>query len=113
VIGDGELALDYLFCTGIYAERDAYDLPTLILLDLNLSKIDGLIVLKQVRANEKTKFLPVVILTSSKEDIDVLSAYDCGANSYVRKPVDFIQFTEAINHLGLYRLVINEPPHAL
>lgn len=110
VAEDGEEALDYLFCTGAYAERDSSELPTLVLLDLKLPKIDGLEVLKRVRSNDKTRRLPVVIMTSSKEDIDVASAYDNGANSYVRKPVDFNQFAEAINHLGLYWLVINEPP---
>jgi len=113
VVGDGELALDYLFCNGNYADRDKRDMPALILLDLNLPKIDGLSVLKQIRENPKTKLLPIVILTSSKEDIDLATAYDNGANSYIRKPVDFNQFSEAIKCLGLYWLVINEPPPVL
>jgi len=113
VVGDGELALDYLFCNGNYADRDKRDMPALILLDLNLPKIDGLSVLKQIRENPKTKLLPIVILTSSKEDIDLATAYDNGANSYIRKPVDFNQFSEAIKCLGLYWLVINEAPPVL
>lgn len=110
VVEDGAEALEYLFCTGKYAERDNCDLPTVVLLDLKLPKVDGLEVLKRVRANEKTKRLPIVIMTSSREDVDLAAAYDFGANSYVRKPVDFNQFAEAVNHLGLYWLVINEPP---
>jgi two-component system response regulator len=109
-VEDGEEALDYLFCTGAFAGRDINDIPTVVLLDLKLPKIDGLEVLKRIRANAKTHRLPVVVMTSSKEDIDVASAYDNGANSYIRKPVDFNQFVVAVNHLGLYWLVINEPP---
>ncbi len=110
VVEDGEEAMNYLFCTGKYSARDINDLPTVVLLDLKLPKIDGLTILKNIRSHPKTKRLPVVVLTSSKEDIDVASSYDNGANSYIRKPVDFNQFAEAINHLGLYWLVINEPP---
>ena len=110
VAEDGTEALDYLFCTGRHAERDPYDLPTVVLLDLKLPKVDGMEVLKQIRLNEMTRRLPIVVMTSSMEDVDVASAYDNGANSYIRKPVDFHQFAEAVNHLGLYWLVINEPP---
>jgi CheY-like chemotaxis protein len=110
VVRDGVEALDYLFGTGIYADRDTSLIPAVILLDLKLPKIDGLEVLRRVRADEQTRLLPVVILTSSKEQQDVVNSYQFGANSYVRKPVDFVQFSEAINHLGLYWLILNEPP---
>jgi two-component system response regulator len=110
VADDGVEALDYLFCTGTYADRDICDLPTVVLLDLKLPKVGGIDVLKQIRSHEITKRLPVVIMTSSKEDVDIASAYDNGANSYVHKPVDFNQFSNAVNQLGLYWLVINEPP---
>jgi DNA-binding response OmpR family regulator len=102
--------LDYIFGKGIYANRDISQLPTLILLDLKLPKVSGLEVLKRIRAAEIIKRLPVVILTSSKEDEDVAASYDLGVNSYIRKPIDFNQFVEAIKYLGLYWLVINEPP---
>jgi CheY-like chemotaxis protein len=107
---DGAEALDYLFGTGAYAGRDTSVMPQVILLDLKLPKIDGLGVLKRLRDDERTKLLPVVVLTSSKEDKDLNESYRLGANSYIRKPVDFIQFTEAIKQLGLYWLVLNEPP---
>ena len=110
VAEDGQEALDYIFGNGKYADRDISQIPTLILLDLKLPKIDGLEVLRRVRATEKIKRLPVVILTSSKEEQDIAASYDLGVNSYIRKPVDFNQFAEAIKHLGLYWLVINEPP---
>jgi two-component system response regulator len=110
VARDGEEALDYLFGTGPYAGRDPKDAPTVVLLDLKLPKIDGLEVLRRIRANENTKFTPVIILTSSKEEGDRLQGYALGVNSYVVKPVDFNQFSEAINYLGLYWLVLNEPP---
>lgn len=110
VAEDGQEALDYIFGNGIYANRDISQLPTLILLDLKLPKVSGLEVLKRIRAAEIIKRLPVVILTSSKEDEDVAASYDLGVNSYIRKPIDFNQFVEAIKYLGLYWLVINEPP---
>ena len=110
VAKDGVEALDYLFGTGMYAGRDVKDMPVVILLDLKLPKIDGLEVLKSIRQNEFTKLLPVVILTSSVEEKDKINGYRLGANSYVRKPVDFNQLSEAMKFLGLYWLVWNEPP---
>lgn len=110
VARDGEEALDYLFGTGVYAGRDLRDTPTVVLLDLKLPKVDGLEVLRRLRANEHTRFTPVVILTSSKEEGDRLQGYKLGVNSYVVKPVDFSQFSDAIKYLGLYWLVLNEPP---
>jgi CheY-like chemotaxis protein len=110
VVRDGAEALDYLFGTGAYAGRDTLDLPQVTLLDLKLPKVDGLEVLHRLRADPRTRMLPVVILTSSKEEQDLINAYSIGANSYVRKPVDFNQFVEAIGQLGLYWLVLNEPP---
>jgi two-component system response regulator len=107
---DGEEALDYLFGTGTYAGRDVGVLPQVVLLDLKLPKIDGLEVLQRVRADPRTKRLPVVVLTSSKEEQDLIESYDLGANSYVRKPVDFDQFVDSVKHLQLYWLVLNEPP---
>ena len=110
VIDDGQEALDFLFGTGQYAGRDITRLPTLILLDIKLPRVDGLEVLRKIRSCELTRRLPVVILTSSKEEQDVATSYDLGVNSYIRKPVDFAQFVSAIEHLGLYWLVMNEPP---
>jgi two-component system response regulator len=107
---DGVAALDYLFCQGSFASRDTKDNPRLILLDLKLPKLDGLQVLARLRSDERTKLVPVVILTSSKEDQDLISGYKSGANSYVRKPVDFNQFVEAVRQIGLYWLIINESP---
>ena len=112
VAHDGAEALDYLFGRGAYAQRDLTETPQVILLDLKLPKVDGLEVLRQIRADECTRFLPVVILTTSKEEQDMLDSYSLGANSYIRKPVDFIQFTEAVRQLGLYWLVLNEAPPA-
>jgi len=111
VVRDGAEALDFLFCNGSYSGRDPEDLPSVVLLDLKLPKVDGLEVLRRVRADERTEFLPVVILTSSDEQRDLVESYRSGANSYVRKPVEFDQFTEAVQQLGLYWLLMNEPPH--
>lgn len=108
VVRDGVEALDYLFARGVYADRALAALPQLILLDLKLPKLDGLEVLKALRGDERTKLLPVVILTSSLEEQDLIQGYSFGANSYVRKPVDFIQFSDAVRQLGLYWLVLNE-----
>jgi len=110
VAQDGVEALDYLFGTGAHAGRDPGILPAVVLLDLKLPKVDGLEVLRRVRNDERTKLLPVVILTSSKEEQDLAQGYSLGANSYIRKPVDFAQFMEAVRQLGLYWLVLNEPP---
>lgn len=105
---DGVEALDYLFGTGKYEGRDPADLPQVVMLDLKLPKIDGLQVLRQLRANENTRRLPVVVFTSSSEEEDMMKSYDLGANSYVRKPVDFEQFSEATRQLGMYWLLLNE-----
>ena len=110
VVRDGAEALDYLFGAGSYADRDMTVMPQLILLDLKLPKIDGLEVLRRVRGNEKTRLLPVVVLTSSSEEQDMIESYSLGANSYIRKPVDFNRFSEAVKNLGLYWLVLNESP---
>jgi len=110
VAKDGQEALDYLFGTGAYAGRDVAQLPAIILLDLKLPKIDGLEVLQHIRADARTRRVPVVILTSSKLEKDVAAGYDLGVNSYIRKPVDFVQFAAAIEQLGLYWLLLNESP---
>ncbi len=110
VARDGAEALEYLFAAGKHAARDVKDLPQVMLLDLKLPKVDGLEVLRRVRTDERTRLLPVVILTSSKEDRDVISSYRLGANSYVRKPVSFDEFLEAARALGLYWLLINQAP---
>jgi two-component system response regulator len=110
VARDGVEALDYLFGEGSYAGRDTYELPQVVLLDLKLPKLDGLGVLRRLRADNRTKLLPIVILTSSNEEQDRMNSYGLGANSYVRKPVDFDQFVVAATQLGLYWLVLNQPP---
>ena len=111
VVRDGAEALDYLFGQGEYADHNPEDTPRIILLDLKLPKIDGLQVLERLRDSEYTKFVPVIILTSSKEEQDLISGYESGANSYVRKPVDFNEFVEAVRNIGLYWLLINESPN--
>ena len=110
VVRDGAEALDYLFARGAYAGRDAAAMPEVTLLDLKLPKMDGLEVLQHLRRDERTKLLPVIILTSSTEEQDMVSSYALGADSYILKPVDFTQFTNAIQQLGIYWLVLNEPP---
>lgn len=110
VARDGAEALDYLFANGEFAGRDPADHPTLMLLDLKLPKIDGLEVLRRVRADERTKLMPVVILTSSDEQKDMIDSYGLGANSCVRKPVDFDEFRDAVHQLHLYWILLNEPP---
>jgi len=112
VVRDGVEALDYLFGTGDYPGRDLDAMPHVVMLDLKLPRLDGLEVLRRIRANERTRLLPVVILTSSDEERDRLSGYRYGANSYVRKPVDYDQFADAIRQLGLYWLLLNRPPPA-
>ena len=109
VVRDGQEALDYLFCEGQWVGRDSCEMPQVVLLDLKLPKIGGLEVLRQIRRDDRLRRLPVVILTSSSEESDVVASYDLGANSYVRKPVDFAEFCSAVRDLGLYWLMLNEP----
>lgn len=113
VVHDGVEALDYLFGEGAYAGRDPADLPAVTLLDLKLPKLDGLEVLRRVRADKRTRLLPVVVLTSSREEQDLVNSYNGGCNSYIAKPVDFEQFRETVGHLGLYWLMVNQPPPAM
>jgi two-component system, response regulator len=111
VVQDGQEALDYLYCRGKYEERNAHDIPSLILLDLHLPQLGGIDVLKELRSEKKTKFIPVVVFTSSNKDKDVYASYSSGANSFIQKPLEFKKFTEAINRLGVYWLNLNaEPP---
>ena len=110
VVRDGVEAIDFLFANGQYASRDVAQVPTVILLDLKLPKLDGLGVLKRLRADPRTRTLPVVVLTSSSQDADVIASYNLGANSYVRKPVEFGAFVEAVSSLGLYWVLLNRPP---
>jgi two-component system response regulator len=110
VAHDGVEALDYLFGTGKHAGRDLSVMPEVVLLDLKLPKLDGIDVLRRIRADDRTNLLPVVILTSSNEEKDLIETYSLGANSYIRKPVDFVQFTEAVGQLGLYWFLLNQPP---
>ena len=110
VVRDGVEAIEFLFGNGQYAHRDVAHVPTVILLDLKLPKLDGLGVLKRLRADERTRTLPVVVLTSASQDADVIASYNLGANSYVRKPVEFGAFVEAVSSLGLYWVLLNRPP---
>lgn len=110
VAEDGQEALDYLFCSGAYSARNSAEMPILILLDLKLPRIDGLEVLRRLRADGRTRRIPIVILTSSSEEQDIAAGYDLGSNSYIRKPVDFHQFSDVIKQLGMYWLVINQAP---
>lgn len=109
-VADGQEALDFLFGAGTHAGRDTSHKPKVVLLDLKLPKVDGIEVLRQLRADERTRLLPVVVLTSSREDRDVLDTYHLGANSYIVKPVDFEKFSEAVSNLGMYWLLLNEAP---
>ncbi len=110
VVRDGEEALDFLFCRGVYSNRSFGYPPKLILLDLKLPKVDGLEVLRIVKMDERTKIIPVVVLSSSKEETDLINSYQLGVNSYIQKPVDFDQFREKVKQLGLYWLLVNEQP---
>lgn len=109
-VKDGAEALDFLFATGAYAERRIGNVPRVVLLDLRLPKVDGMEVLRRLKADERTKRIPVVVLTSSKEDRDVAESYNLGANSYISKPVEFDEFARVVSELGLYWLLINQPP---
>ena len=109
VVEDGKMALDYLLGRGEFSRRDTSQMPTVILLDLKMPKVSGLEVMQQIRSDLRTKRIPVVILTSSQEEEDLATAYDLGVNSYIRKPVDFVQFADVIAHLGYYWLELNEP----
>ena len=110
VVSDGEEALEFLFCTGAYSQRSMKNGPKVILLDLKLPKVDGLEVLRRVKGNPRTRIIPVVVLTSSREERDIVESYSLGVNSYIVKPVDFEQFTESVRQLGLYWVLLNQPP---
>lgn len=110
VVRDGAEALEFIFCTGAYAQRDITDMPKVILLDLKLPLVSGMEVLRQIRADSRTHHIPVVVLTSSREDRDIVESYELGVNSYIVKPVDFVQFTDAMRMLGMYWLLLNQPP---
>jgi two-component system, response regulator len=110
VVRDGAEALDYVFARGEFSHRDINQIPRLVLLDLKLPKVDGLEVLRQIKADPRTRKIPVVVLTSSREERDVVESYDLGVNSYILKPVDFQQFSEAVRTIGLYWLLLNQPP---
>ena len=109
-VKDGQEALDYLFCTGPYSTRNGKDIPKVVLLDLKLPKVDGIEVLRAIRTHDQTKCMPVVVLTSSKEERDIVSAYDLGANSFITKPVEFDEFMEQVAQLGMYWVFLNHPP---
>ena len=113
ILHDGAEALDYIFCKGTYTERDITDCPKLILLDIKLPKIDGLQVLKQIKSDPRTRNIPTVMLTSSNQETDIWTSYQSGANSYITKPVDFTQFKQTVENLGLYWLTLNQPPPPL
>ena len=112
VVRDGAAALDFLFCTGAYAHRAQDEAPKVVLLDLKLPKVDGLEVLKRVKADPRTRQIPIVVLTSSREDRDVVESYRLGVNSYIVKPIEFEKFVETVHRLGYYWLLLNEPPLA-
>jgi CheY-like chemotaxis protein len=111
IVRDGAEALDFVFCTGAYAHRHIEDAPKLILLDLKLPKVDGLEVLKRIKADPRTRPIPVVVLTSSNQERDIVESYELGVNSYIVKPVDFEQFAQAVQQLGFYWLLLNQPPY--
>jgi CheY-like chemotaxis protein len=110
VVRDGAEALEYIFCTGAYAHRDIDDMPKLILLDLKLPKVDGLEVLRRIKSDPRTRTIPIVMLTSSSQDRDIVDSYQLGVNSYIVKPVDFEQFSQAVQQIGFYWLLLNQPP---
>lgn len=112
VVRDGEEALDYLFCRGAYSHRNPVNVPRLVLLDLKLPKVDGMEVLKEIKENDRTRSIPVVVLTASREERDLVDSYRLGVNSYIQKPVDFEQFQETVKQLGMFWLVVNEAPPA-
>ncbi|MGZ7210039.1 MAG: response regulator [Methanobacterium sp.] len=109
-VKDGEEALEFIFATGRYSEREIQDLPKLVLLDLRMPKVDGMEVIRRIKADERTNKIPIVVLTSSKEDKDIVESYNLGVNSYVSKPVEFDEFTEAVSTLGLYWMLLNKSP---